>query len=259
MTWAGMTQEKIPSMNQYTRSMQLHGASNFRDLGGYHGHEGRQVRWRRLFRSDHLAALTERDKAVLSDVGLRRVFDFRGVIERQSAVCVLPQATVHSLPIEPTVVGWLAEQERSGKQPNAQDTSRLMRETYRAFAADNRPRYRELFLHLLESDSPLVFHCTAGKDRTGFAAALILFALGVPHDTVKQDYLLTNTHLKRQPNPESSLPEEVQTVLHRVEEDFLQAAMEVVDKDFGGHGGYLRSGLGLGDADLERLRKLYLE
>ena len=246
-------------MNRFTRSLQLLGATNFRDLGGYHGHEGRQVRWRRMFRSDHLAALTDRDKAVLTEVGLRRVFDFRGVIERQSAVCALPDATVHSLPIEPTVVAWLAEQERSGKRPNAHDTSRLMRETYRAFASDNRQRYRELFLHLLESDAPSVFHCTAGKDRTGFAAALVLLALGVPHATVNEDYLLTNTHLKRQPNPESSLPEEVQTVLHRVEEDFLQAAMEVVDKDFGGHGGNLRSGLGLTDADLARLADLYLE
>lgn len=254
-----MMQAKIPIMNRFTRSLQLHGATNFRDLGGYHGHEGRQVRWRRLFRSDHLAVLTEQDKAVLAAVGPLRVLDFRGVVERQAAQCVLPDAQVHSLPIEPTVVGWLTEQANKGHTPNAQDTTRLMRETYRAFASDNRQRYRELFQHLLESDGPLVFHCTAGKDRTGFAAVLILLALGVPRDVAEQDYLLTNTHLKRRPDPTNRLPEEVQTVLHRVEEEFLQAAMDVVDHDFGGPTGYLHQGLGIDGVELDRLRKLYLE
>jgi len=68
----------------------------------------------------------------------------------------------------------------SGHALTAQDTVRLMQQTYRAFVHDNAPRFAELFGHLLESDAPLVFHCTAGKDRTGFAAALILLALGVP-------------------------------------------------------------------------------
>jgi protein-tyrosine phosphatase len=252
-------QAKMRVMNRFTRSLNLHGASNFRDLGGYHGHEGRQVRWRRLFRSDHLAALTEQDKAVLSEVGLRRVFDFRGVTERMSAVCALPGATVHSLPIEPTVVAWLDAQLQAGRPPTAQDTARLMRETYRAFASDNRQRYRELFGHLLASDAPLVFHCTAGKDRTGFAAMLVLLALGVARGVAQEDYLLTNTHFKHQPDPGNRLPVEVQAVLHRVQEDFLEAAMDVVDQDFGGAGGYLQRGLGLDAADLARLRELYLE
>jgi protein-tyrosine phosphatase len=250
---------KMRLMNRFTRSLNLFGASNFRDLGGYHGHEGRQVRWRRLFRSDHLAALTEQDKAVLSGVGLSRVFDFRGVTERLGAVCALPGATVHSLPIEPTVVAWLDAKQEAGQQPTAQETARLMRETYRAFASDNRPRYRELFQHLLASDAPLVFHCTAGKDRTGFAAMLVLLALGVPRGVAQEDYLLTNTHLRMRPDPASRLPLEVLAVLHRVQDDFLDAAMDVVDQDFGGPGGYLQRGLGLEDADLARLRELYLE
>ena len=246
-------------MNRFTRSLQLHGATNFRDLGGYHGHDGRQVRWRRLFRSDHLGVLTEQDRSVLAALGPLRVLDLRGVVERKAAECALPGAQVHSLPIEPTVVAWLSEQASKGRTPSAKDTTRLMSETYRAFASDNRQRYRELFLHLLESDAPLVFHCTAGKDRTGFAAALILLALGVPRDVAEQDYLLTNTHLKRRPDPANRLPEEVQMVLHRVEEEFLQAAMDVVDQDFGGPMGYLQQGLGIGSVELERLRKFYLE
>ncbi len=243
----------------HSRSLHLHGATNFRDLGGYQGHGGRLVRWRRLFRSDHLAALTARDKEVLAHLGLSRVFDLRGVTERQAAVCALPGATVFSLPIEPTVVAWLLEQEHAGRRPTAHETARLMQQTYRAFASDNRQRYRELFLNLQDGGEPLVFHCTAGKDRTGFAAALILLALGVTREVVRQDYLLTNTHLKRSPDPNNRLPIEVQTVLHRVEEDYLDAAMEVVDRDFGGPQGYLQRGLGLGDAQLARFAEIYLE
>jgi protein-tyrosine phosphatase len=246
-------------MNRFTRSLHLQGASNFRDLGGYYGQDGRQVRWRRLFRSDHLAGLTAQDKALLSQLGVHRVFDFRGVTERTTAECALDHAKVFSLPIEPTVVGWLSANVDAGRRPTAADTVQLMHETYRAFASDNSHRYRELFRHLLESDEPLVFHCTAGKDRTGFAAALILLALGVPRDVVLEDYLLTNSHYKFQPNPDSPLPADVQAVLHRVQEDFLEAALQVVDRDFGGPAQYLSKGLGVTDVERGRLAALYLE
>ncbi len=246
-------------MNRFTRSLHLQGASNFRDLGGYFGQDGRPVRWRRLFRSDHLAGLTPRDKIILSEVGLRRVFDFRGATERTAAACALDHATVYSLPIEPTIVAWLAANVDARRRPTAEETMELMRQTYRAFASDNRHRYRELFLHLLASDDPLVFHCTAGKDRTGFAAALILLALDVPREVVLEDYLLTNTHLKIQANPDSPLSAEVRAVLHRVQEDFLEAALEVVDQDFGGPISYLKNGLGVAEAERSRLAELYLE
>lgn len=246
-------------MNRFTRSLHLEGASNFRDLGGYYGQDGRQVRWRRLFRSDHLGALTPRDKEIVGQIGVRRVFDFRGVTERDEAHCAIEDAKVVSLSIEPTITGWLTEHVEAGRKPSPQDTVLRMQETYRAFASDNRHRYRELFQHLLASDDPLVFHCTAGKDRTGFAAALILLALGVPREVVLEDYLLTNTHYRKQPNPDSPLPADVQRVLHRVQEDFLEAALAVVDHDFQGPMHYLEAALGVGEAERRRLAGFYLE
>lgn len=246
-------------MENFSRSLNLTGATNFRDLGGYVGQDGRVVRWRRLFRSDHLAALTPTDLAQLERLGLTRVCDFRGEAERAPLACILPGVAVHSLAIEPTVLQRMKEILDAGQSLTAHDTVVLMQQTYRAFVVDNSHRFAGLFAHLLESDAPLVFHCTAGKDRTGFAAALILLALGVPRAVVMQDYLLTN-QLFRMPRPSSELASrEVLDVLWRVQEDFLEAAFAAVDKDFGGITVYLQQALGVGAREQKRLVSLYLE
>src|SRR5665647_3408863 len=217
-----------------TRSLKLTGATNFRDLGGYAGLGGRLVRWRRLFRSDHLAALTPDDVATLSNLGLSRAYDFRGEAERAAVPYVLPGVVSYSLPIEPTVVQRMKELLEAGHRLTAQETVHLMQQTYRAFVHDNSPRFAELFAHLLDSDAPLVFHCTAGKDRTGFAAALILLALGVPRPVVMQDYLLTNDLFRMPKTPPGRASQEVLDVLWRVQADFLDTALHAVDADFGG-------------------------
>lgn len=242
-----------------SRSLNLTGATNFRDLGGYVGQGGRALRWRRLFRSDHLAALTPEDVAQLSGLGVGRVLDFRGVEERAPTPCALPGARVVSLAIEPTVVQGMQALMAQGNGITVQDTVRLMQQTYRGFVHDNSPRFAELFEHVLDADTPLVFHCTAGKDRTGFAAALILLALGVPRDVVVQDYLLTNTFFKMPISGQGFAPQEVLEVLWRVQEDFLSAALHAVDTDFGGINSYLSNQLGLGAAQRSRLMALYLQ
>ena len=104
-----------------------------------------------------------------------------------------------------------------------------------------------------------MFHCTAGKDRTGFAAAMILLALGVPRDVVMQDYLLTNSHY-RMPDPTGSvLPREALQVLWRVQEEFLNASLKAVDADFGGVQHYLENKLRMGPREQSRLADLYLQ
>lgn len=242
-----------------TRSLSLTGASNFRDLGGYAGQGGQLVRWRRLFRSDHLAALTPDDRAQLSSLGLTRVCDFRGESERARLVCALPGVVVHSLPIEPTVVQRMSEMLAAGHPLTAPETVHLMQQTYRAFVHDNSSRFAELFDHLLDNDAPLVFHCTAGKDRTGFAAALILLALGVPRPVVMQDYLLTNDLFRMPKTSPGRASQEVLDVLWRVQADFLDAALHAVDADFGGVQLYLEQALGLNSKKQERLATLYLQ
>lgn len=240
------------------RSLGLAGASNFRDLGGYGGSAGASVRWRRLFRSDHLAGLTEADAQALAQLGIARAFDFRGVAERAAQPYALPGVVQHALPIEPTVVQRMKALAEAGETITPAHAVALMQDTYRAFVSDNAARFAELFGHLLDSDAPLVFHCTAGKDRTGFAAALILLALGVPRAEVMRDYLLTNEHYRMPALDDSRAPRAALQVLWRVQEDFLLAALQTVDEDFGGIDAYLARQLGVRAAERAQLARLYL-
>jgi protein-tyrosine phosphatase len=245
-------------VNHPQRVWPLQGATNFRDLGGYPGHEGRPVRWRHLFRSDHLAGLTEADKSLLAGLGLAKAFDFRGHAERAAVTYELPGVTQHSLAIEPTVVQRLQDLVSGGHALTPERAAELMTELYRALVNDQSHRFAELFEHLLQADGPVVFHCTAGKDRTGFAAALILLALGVPRSVVEEDYLLTNRIFKHPPAAQGVLPAEVLAVLWRVQPGFLHAALHAVDTDHGGIERYLSQRMGLSPAARQQLVQRYL-
>ncbi|MDB5609783.1 MAG: protein tyrosine phosphatase [Bradyrhizobium sp.] len=240
------------------RHFNLAGASNFRDLGGYPGKDGRAVRWRQIFRSNHLGHLTEADVEVLRGLGLRSAFDFRGIEERATAICVLDEIAVHSLPIEPTVVAALRARLAAGVPLSSAHGLEVMRDSYRNYVRQNTPRFRALFAHLLEDRAPLVIHCTAGKDRTGFACALILHALGVSDDLIAQDYLLTNRFYRRDPSASSDLPEDVRKVLASVEASFLAAAFDAIRADHGDLETYFQDGLGLGPHERTALEERYL-
>ena len=135
----------------------------------------------------------------------------------------------------------------------------VMRDSYRNYVQSNTQHFRTLFAHLLEDRAPLVIHCTAGKDRTGFACALILHTLGVPDDIISEDYLLTNRFYRRDPNSGSDLPDDVKQVLGSVQASFLAAAFEAIDADYGDLESYLRDGLGLGKAERAHLEARYLQ
>jgi protein-tyrosine phosphatase len=241
------------------RHLRLAGASNFRDLGGYPARDGRIVRWRQIFRSNHLGHLTDDDVAVVRGLGVKSAFDFRGAVERQAALCLMNDVTVHSLPVEPTVVAALRAILASGTQLSTDHAVEVMRDSYRNYVQQNTPRFRALFAHLLEGRAPLVIHCTAGKDRTGFACALILHTLGVSGDVIAEDYLLTNRYYRRDPNNGSELPDDVKNVLGTVQASFLGAAFEAIDADYGDLETYLRDGLGLGQPERASLEARYLQ
>jgi protein-tyrosine phosphatase len=230
-------------------AMRLTGSTNFRPIQSL-----RPI----LYRSDHLGALDGEDARQIQALGITRVLDFRGVSERTSAACTLPGVTVHSLPIEPTIVQQLQALLASGRDVTAADVVAHMQDTYRGFVRHNTPRFAEFFGHLLASDEPTVFHCTAGKDRTGFAAALLLHAVGAAPELVMEDYLLTNDRLAFPTDRQFALPRPVMEVLWRVQPEFLQAALAEVEVAYGSLEGYLREGLALGPAERQRLRELYL-
>jgi protein-tyrosine phosphatase len=212
---------------------------------------------RNLYRSDHLGALDDADAREIAALGITRVLDFRGVQERASADCRLRGVTVHSLPIEPTIVQKLADLLAAGHRLTGTEVTAHMQDTYRGFVRHNTTRFAEFFAHLLASGEPTVFHCTAGKDRTGFAAALLLKAVGASDDEVMHDYLLTNDRLQLPGDSRMGLPREAMEVLWRVQPDFLHAAFEEVDAAYGSLDAYLRSGLHLDASGRDRLKALY--
>src|SRR5690606_10951473 len=132
-----------------------------------------------------------------------------------------------------------------------------MQDTYRGFVRRSSQRFAEFFGLLLESAEPTVFHCTAGKDRTGFAAALVLHALGATRQEVMHDYLLTNERYQPPGTSWRGLPPPGAQVRVGVQPEFLQAAFEAAEQDYGSLEGYLREGLGVREAERERLRALY--
>ena len=240
-----------------SRHLNLQGASNFRDLGGYRTVDGRSVRWRQLFRSNHLGHLTESDVAIVRGLKLRSAFDFRGIEERKAAICALEEVEVHSLPIEPTVVATLRARLAAGSL-SAAVALEIMRESYRDYVRNNTHRFRALFAHLLDDRAPLVIHCTAGKDRTGFACALMLHTLGVPDDVIAEDYLLTNRFYRRDPASASDLPDDVRQAIGCVEASFLAAAHDAIRADYGDLENYLTQGLALGKSERAALQARYL-
>src|SRR5215212_8193993 len=241
------------------RHLNLAGASNFRDLGGYPGKDGRPIRWRQIFRSNHLGHLTASDIEVLRSLGVKSAFDFRGTEERAVAICGLSEIAVHSLPIEPSVVAALRARGANGAGLSSADALEVMRDSYRNCVRHNSGSFRALFAHLLGDRAPLVIHCTAGKDRTGFACALILHALGVPDEIIHDDYLLTNRFYRREASASNDFPDEIGRVLGSVEASFLAAGFEAISTDYGNLEGYFRDGLGLGASERARLQARYLE
>lgn len=245
------------------RHIHLQGSSNFRDLGGYIGHQGRALRWGKVFRSDHLADLQPQDLQRLAALGLSRAVDLRGHGERAHLNYDWPQLQQHHLCIEPTLVQEAVALFRSGGQLSVADTVALMQETYRSFVREYTPTFAQLLTLLLEDDRPLVFHCTAGKDRTGWAAALLLHALGVQRTQIEHDYLLTNQLYQRPPalvaQAAGHIPHEVLQVLWTVQLPFLDSAYALVEREYGGMDAYLRDALGLHANALQELRARYLE
>lgn len=183
------------------RRLPLEGSKNFRDLGGYETVDGRTVRWGRLYRSDDLASLTDADHAYLERIGIKLICDFRSEQERISLPSKEINArgwstvnlTVQSGGMDPAV---LRRKIRTGGVVGL-EMERILQTAYRSYVTDYADEWAAMFERIADPDNlPAVLHCTAGKDRTGFASALVLLALGVPREIVYEDYLLTNAYLE---------------------------------------------------------------
>ncbi|HEY0419696.1 MAG TPA: tyrosine-protein phosphatase [Acetobacteraceae bacterium] len=247
------TAEELP------RAVPLEGGSNLRDIGGWRAADGRIVRFGRVYRSAMLHGLTEADMRTLARLGVRTICDFRGDGERARWPSRLPEAVVHELTIAPTIGASLRELVANAAATEA-DVVAVMQQAYAAYAMDWHHRYRHMFDLLLEPDAPpLLFHCTAGKDRTGFGAAILLTALGVPEELVRADYMATNRLWRGDADLAATLPPAVGAVMLKVHPEFLTAAFDAILAAHGSVEAYLAERMGLEGERLERLRDSLLQ
>ncbi|HKM64224.1 MAG TPA: tyrosine-protein phosphatase [Acidisphaera sp.] len=244
------------------RSIALEGATNVRDLGGYVGAGGRRVRSGVVFRSASLAGMTPADIVTLDSLGLRTVCDLRGVAERSKRPAPLeslPHVQVHSLPIEPRV-GASVRDLMATEEATGEDVMSLMRKAYLAYAREFHFAYAQMFRMVANAENHAVlFHCSAGKDRTGFGAALLLTSLGVAWEDVLADYMATNELWQPDAELLERIPPPIAAVLLRVHEDLLTAAFDAIREHYGMIDTYLEARLGMGPRSLAAWRDLLLE
>jgi protein-tyrosine phosphatase len=251
------------------RKLGMQGTPNFRDFGGYRCADGRRVRWGYLYRSGHLADLTKRDLTLLESLELDLVCDFRREDERLASPNRLPRLRpprVVSLPITPgsNAAAFAAGELDLGGPQGMFD---FMVDINRDFVEAQTPAYARMFREILaQPDSRFLIHCAAGKDRTGFAAALILLTLGVPVERVMHDYMLTSRYYHPQLEVErlsrkyglQGVPAEAVLPMLEVHEAYLARALEAI-AEYGEVTAWLEDILGVGSAEREELRRRYLD
>jgi protein-tyrosine phosphatase len=249
------------------RVLALEGGQNFRDLGGYRTVDGRRVRWGMLFRSGTMHGLTSRDYAVLGQLGIRVSCDFRTTDERAKE----PTRWAGTSPPRRIEHDYALDNARELGDPalTADRARTILTRLYADLPFRLAPVYREMFGALRQGDVPLAFNCSAGKDRTGIAAALLLTALGVPRETIVEDYLLSNAYYQPHRHATSpddansrwmeALPEDVRSVVMGVERRYLDASFAAIESRYGSVDAYLVHEMRLDAHGRARLRALLTE
>ena len=241
------------------RRVPFEGATNFRDLGGYRTGTGATVRWRKVFRADSLHGLGPDDLVRYEALGLRAVYDLRGEVERQERP-------------DPVESRHLPVSGRPADAPPAEgltgdDGERILRDLYVGLIEHAAVLIGQLFTGLAADDGlPAVFHCHAGKDRTGVVAALLLEALGVDREAILDDYELTGRYRLRlhQESSYQSLvklglsPEAAAGVL-TTPRWAMEEALDELDRRHGGIDAYLVGPANVARSDLGRLRQVLLD
>ncbi len=241
------------------RVIDLEGCFNFRDLGGYPGEGGRVVRWRVLFRSDALHHLTPRDaERVSGELGIRHVLDLRSTGELQAegrGRLAEEPAHFHHLPL---FDGGVSEEQRR----SADDLS--LADRYFMMAEFAKEPIAAVLATVASADGPAVYHCAAGKDRTGVVSAVLLGLLGVRDEIIVADYAASQEKLDAIVDRLMSTRgyEEMLTALPpdtlHAEPETMVELLDRLRRKYGSIEGYARE-IGLADALVERLRQRLLE
>ncbi|WP_293308780.1 tyrosine-protein phosphatase [Pedobacter sp. UBA5917] len=245
------------------RKVNLQGAVNFRDAGGYSTKDGRHVKWRKVYRSADLSKLTDADLAELKARKITFDVDLRGHQEAATAPDKLNPNTDYILcPAGSDSLNTITRDLAAHKNADS-----IMMAFYgnTRYLAD---RYKPFFNKLLSlpDDQSLVFHCTAGKDRTGMGAALFLYSLGVPYQTIVDDYTASNYYRRAESqkaiNAMVSMmhidPQSAKSLMD-VKKAYLDATFTAINKQYGSVDQFLKNQIGLSERDIETLKSKYLQ
>ncbi len=258
--WFELVPDRGGSLTLADRSLHLASAPNFRDAGGYRTADGQWVRMGVIYRSNSLATLTDADVAKLKRLGIKTDIDFRTPSEIAAGADRLPAGVTY---VNLNVIGTSDAGGGLGAIDLTTDAggAAMMVAGEKAFVSSDsgRASYRALFTTVAdEKAANVLYHCTAGKDRTGWASAAILTALGVPRETVLADYLLSNDYLAASnaatlAQVPAAIRPGYRAVLD-VREEYLRSGFDEVTAKYGTFDNYLRAGLGLSGRDLRALR-----
>jgi protein-tyrosine phosphatase len=258
-----------PALSQVSdsaiRKVYVQGAVNFRDLGGYTTSDGHHVKWHVLYRSADISKLTTADLDTLSARHIVYDVDLRGVQESAKAPDKLNAGTDYILcPAGSDSLNSAMFKNLAGMTSGGDS---MMLVWYRNTAYLT-PRYKPFFGKLLvfPSGDALLFHCTAGKDRTGIAAALLLYALGVPYETIRQDYAATNYYRAADNDKTRSsmttgmhIGESVVRAMMSADPQYLDATFDAIRRQYGSVDMFLQQQLGLDLQQRTLLRQKFLE
>jgi len=245
------------------RRVPFEGITNFRDLGGYRTRSGERTRWGLVFRAEALHGLAPGDMALYARLGMRTTYDLRSEMERQAHPGPFPSRWVE-------VVG--RPRDADVAQPLAgrvtlDDGERVLGDLYVGLIEHSATKIGGLLSELTTDGAlPAVFHCHAGKDRTGVVAALLLSALGVDRETVLEDYELTSRYRSRaQQDPtfrrlveEYAITPEAAAGVLNTPRWAMEQALDHLDRQYGGIDRYLTGPAGMGTRDVEGLRRRLL-
>ncbi|MET0146685.1 MAG: tyrosine-protein phosphatase [Ilumatobacteraceae bacterium] len=245
-----------------TRNLTLDGVFNFRDLGGYAAADGRHVRWRTVFRADGLGRLTAADVEALRPLGLKAVIDLRTEreLDRRGRFPVETYpVTFHHLSVLDQT--W----DRDAAIRENLPATEFLHRAYTEILANGGPRFGAALEVLAQAEHlPAVFHCAAGKDRTGLLAALLLGLLGVDRDVIVADYELTQDTMERflartaaeDPELAASMAQTPPS-FHVADPDAMALVIGDLEREHGSVAGYVET-IGVGADGVARLRDLLL-
>lgn len=239
------------------RHLPMAGGFNCRDIGGYKMQEGKYVKWGKIFRSDDLATLTEADLNYLNSFPLLSDVDYRSKEEIKPAQDKRPTSLKNYLEYNISPGNTNAMMAKMKTATNAAIDSEMM--SMNVFFVTNDSaisQFKKMFEHLQnpKGNVPLLYHCTAGKDRTGMSTALILYALGADDKLVMEDYLLSNKYI------EAKFAKEIKAYLNllglfSVKSEYLQAGLDAIKRNYGSVDDFLTQKL---NVDIKKMRELYL-